>query len=70
MESTLTEKELKLEAHRLRVAFNKKGIKHIWDFVQAFHPNKYEKSEFQDFISGRVADENFINVLNQILNRI
>lgn len=70
MITTLTENELKLEAHKLKVAFNNKGIKHIWDFVQAFYPNKYDKDKFTLFLAGRQANYEFVEVLTDVLKRL
>lgn len=66
----MTDSELKLEAHRLRVAFNNKGIKHIWDFVQAFYPDQYDKDDFQKFINCRESNVEFVTILEDVLNRI
>lgn len=65
-----TDSILKLEAHRLRVAFNQKGVKHIWDFVQAYYPDKYDREAFHQFINCRAANQEFIDVLTEILKKI
>ena len=71
IEQAKLEQHLKLQALQLKVAFNDKGIKHIWDFIQGFYPNnKFDKDSFGQFISGRQANIEFIKILTDILHKL
>lgn len=68
---TMTENELKLEALRLKMALNEKGVKHIFDFMVAFYPEKkIDKANYNLFISGRRANWEYVEILQNIVELI
>jgi hypothetical protein len=67
----MDESQLKREAIKLKVAFNEKGVKHIFDFINVSYPgHKYDKAEFDLFINGRKADPELAQVCDNILKLI
>lgn len=63
-------KKEQLEVMQLRVAFNERGIKHIWDFMQAFYPNKFDREEFRGHLSGNKINNEMTVAMQEILKKI
>lgn len=69
--SKMTDNDLKAEAIRLRLAFKDKGVTHLWDFIQPFHPkNRFDREEFRLCVYGRRADAVMVKVLREVLNKV